>query len=72
MSIGDWSGSQWISMFSSEAEKVLDMEAQSLGEALEADPESLVKIVEKTHFKEFMFKCRIKTETYNVCFNIMP
>lgn len=66
MSIGDWSGSQWISMFSSEAEKILGMEAQKVGEASESDPESLAKIVEKAHFREFIFKCRVKTETYNV------
>lgn len=64
--VGDWSGNQWLSMFSSEAEKVLGMTAKEVGEALEADPEAVSTIVDKAHFKQFIFKCRAKMENYNV------
>lgn len=63
--IGDWSGNMWISLFSSEAEKVLEMSSQAVGEAIESDPQALVEIADKAHFKQFIFKCRSKMENYN-------
>ncbi|KAJ8958164.1 hypothetical protein NQ318_006103 [Aromia moschata] len=65
MNVGDWSGNQWISMFSSEVEKVLGMTAQAVGETVEQDPEALTTITDKANFKQFVMKCRVKMETYN-------
>lgn len=66
MNVGDWSGNQWVSMFSSEVEKVLDMTSQEVGEQIEQDPEAKAAIADKAHFKQFIMKCRAKMETYNV------
>ncbi|KAB0796289.1 hypothetical protein PPYR_10350 [Photinus pyralis] len=63
--IADWSGNIWLSLFSSEAEKVLGMSSQAVGEAIENDSQALVEIADKAHFKEFIFKCRSKMENYN-------
>ena len=65
VNIGDWSGNLWVSLFSSEAEKVLEMTSQSVGEALENDPQALTEIADKAHFKEFIFKCCSKMDNYN-------
>lgn len=65
MNLGDWSGNQWVNMFASEAEKVFGMTSQEIGEAMERDPEAMTNLVDKANFKEFVFKCRAKMETYN-------
>ncbi|KAJ8953979.1 hypothetical protein NQ314_007172 [Rhamnusium bicolor] len=65
MNVGDWSGNQWVSMFSSEVEKVIGMTSQEVGEQIEQNPESMVSITEKANFKQFIMKCRAKMETYN-------
>ncbi|CAG9770947.1 unnamed protein product [Ceutorhynchus assimilis] len=65
MNVGDWSGNQWVSMFSDEAEKVIGMSAQEVGELGERDPDGLSKMMESLNFKEFILKCRAKMETYN-------
>lgn len=69
MNVGDWSGNQWVSMFSSEAEKVLGVTAQEAGDLFEQDPTQFNELVEKAHFKQFVLKCRAKTEVYNVSFD---
>jgi hypothetical protein len=66
MNISDSSSSQWVTMFSSEAEKILGKTAQEIGETLENDPDSVAKIFEDVQFKQFVFKCRAKMETFNV------
>ncbi|KAL3286520.1 hypothetical protein HHI36_001025 [Cryptolaemus montrouzieri] len=65
MNVADWSGNTWISMFSSEAETVMGMTAQEVGEQIESNSEAAADIVEKVNFKQFVFKCRAKMETYN-------
>ncbi|KAF2878996.1 hypothetical protein ILUMI_27178 [Ignelater luminosus] len=62
---GDWSGNQWISMFASETEKVLGMTSEEVGQAVEANPQALADLADKANFKQFILKCRAKTETYN-------
>lgn len=63
--IADWSGNIWLTLFSSEAEKVLGMSSQAVGEAIERDPQALAEIADKAHLKEFLFKCRTKMEYFN-------
>lgn len=53
-------------MFNNEAEKVIGMTAQELGAHMENDKESVANILDKAHFKQFIFKCRAKIENYNV------
>lgn len=66
MNVGDYSGNQWISMFSSEAEKVLGMTSEEVGQQIEQNSEAMTQIADQAHFKQFIMKCRAKMETYNV------
>lgn len=66
MNVGDWSANQWITMFTQEAEKVLDMTSDELGAIAENNPDALLSIGERANFKQFMFRCRAKMETFNV------
>lgn len=45
MKIADWIGSQWIFMFSSEAEKVLSIAAKKAVQKVEYDSDSMTEIV---------------------------
>ncbi|CAG9818455.1 unnamed protein product [Phaedon cochleariae] len=79
MNVGDWSGNQWMSMFSSEVEKVLGQTSQEIGEQVEQNSEAMANIVDKCHFRQFILKCRAKMETYNdesrlktVCIKVDP
>ncbi|XP_066251958.1 replication protein A 70 kDa DNA-binding subunit [Euwallacea similis] len=65
MNLGDWTGNQWVSMFSDEAEKVLGMTAQEAGELFETESLHYEEAVQKCHFKELIFTCRVKMEQYN-------
>ncbi|KAL1494983.1 hypothetical protein ABEB36_010479 [Hypothenemus hampei] len=65
MNVGDWSGNQWISTFNDEAEKVVGMSAQEAGAIQENDSRAFSEKIEECHFKEFIFKCRAKMESYN-------
>ncbi|XP_022901411.1 replication protein A 70 kDa DNA-binding subunit [Onthophagus taurus] len=63
--ISDWSGNQWISMFSSEVEKIIGATAEEAGNAVQMDMNALAEIGNKANFKQFVFKCRAKYESYN-------
>ncbi|XP_031346155.1 replication protein A 70 kDa DNA-binding subunit-like isoform X2 [Photinus pyralis] len=63
--IADWSGNIWLSLFSSEAEKVLGVSSQAVGEAIERNPQALAEFADKAHLKEFLFKCRTKMDYFN-------
>lgn len=66
MNVGDWSGNQWISMFSSEVERVIGMTSEEVGQQIAQNPEAMAQIADQAHFKQFIMKCRAKMETYNV------
>ncbi|CAG9831621.1 unnamed protein product [Diabrotica balteata] len=79
MNVGDHTGNQWVSMFSSEAEKILGMTAEEVGQTLEHNKEEIANIVDRAHFKVFTLTCRAKIETYNdearlktVCIRVDP
>ncbi|KAJ3642875.1 hypothetical protein Zmor_025624 [Zophobas morio] len=65
MNVSDMSGSQWVTLFSAEAEKILAKTAQEIGEAMEHDQESVGKLFDEVQFKQFLFKIRAKMESYN-------
>ncbi|KAJ3642909.1 hypothetical protein Zmor_025657 [Zophobas morio] len=65
MNIGDFSGNQWVSVFSGEAEKILGKTSQEVGLAMEDNSEAGTAIFQNANFKQFIFKCRAKVETYN-------
>ncbi|XP_044271048.1 replication protein A 70 kDa DNA-binding subunit-like [Tribolium madens] len=65
MNIADSSGSQWVTVFSSEAEKILGKTAQEIGELMDTDSDIVANMFEEVQFKQYVFKCRAKIETYN-------
>lgn len=66
MNVGDWSGSYWITVFNADAEFILGLTARELGEANAADDGAVASVTANAHFKQFVFKCRARTEIYNV------
>lgn len=68
MNLADWSDNQWVNTFTSESEKILGKTSQEVGEAHEADEDSLTNICNQANFNEYIFKCRAKNETFNVRF----
>ncbi|GJQ76792.1 hypothetical protein Trydic_g15003 [Trypoxylus dichotomus] len=65
VNVGDFSGNQWLSMFSTEVEKITGMSAAEIGKAYEEDTSSLAELANRANFKQFLFKCRAKFEMYN-------
>ncbi|XP_017771674.1 PREDICTED: replication protein A 70 kDa DNA-binding subunit [Nicrophorus vespilloides] len=65
VNVGDWSGNQWVSMFSSELEILLGKTAQEVGEIAETDNDGLMQITNEANFKQYTFRCRAKMEKYN-------
>lgn len=67
MQVGDSTGSQWVNMFSDEAEKVFGKTAQEIGELINSkDNEGLSAVATDANFREFTVKCRSKVESFNV------
>nr|UBR27748.1 replication protein A1 [Locusta migratoria] len=62
--IGDWSGQQWVTCFQDTAEALLDMKAEQFGEIF-SDKAQVQSIVNNATFKSFIFKLRVKFETFN-------
>ncbi|XP_044271504.1 replication protein A 70 kDa DNA-binding subunit-like [Tribolium madens] len=65
MNIGDFSGNQWVSLFSSEAETILGKTAQEIGLTMQDDAAAGTAIFQAANFQQFIFKCRAKMEVYN-------
>lgn len=66
MSIADATGSRWITAFNEDAEKILGMSAQELGELKENDNEAYMQKFGDANFKRFMFNLRAKSEVFQV------
>lgn len=64
MNIADATGSRWITAFSEDAEKILGMSAQELGELKENDNEAYMQKFGDANFKRFMFSLRAKSEVF--------
>ncbi|CAL7949670.1 unnamed protein product [Xylocopa violacea] len=79
LSLADWTDNQWISAFSEEAEKILGITAQELGELKENDNDAFLEKFGDATFKSFIFKIRVKLEMFNdesrlkgTCLNASP
>ncbi|XP_011696922.1 PREDICTED: replication protein A 70 kDa DNA-binding subunit [Wasmannia auropunctata] len=64
MNIVDATGSRWITAFSEQAEKILGMSAQELGELKENDNEAFLQKFGEASFKRFTFSLRAKSEFF--------
>lgn len=65
MNLADWSGNQWVTAFSGEAEKILGITAQELGELKENDSDAFLEKFSEAAFSTFLFKLRVTMEMYN-------
>lgn len=63
--IGDWTNSVWVTLFQSEAEHILGVTAQDVGESTEDHP-----ALKKALFTQYIFRLRAKMEHYNVSFKM--
>lgn len=70
MNIVDATGSRWITAFSEDAEKILGMSAQELGELKENDNDAFLQKFGDASFKRFIFTLRAKSEVFQVQFII--
>ncbi|KAI5750710.1 hypothetical protein M8J77_000653 [Diaphorina citri] len=58
--IGDWTNSVWVTLFQNEAESILGVTAQEVGESTEDHP-----ALKKALFTQYIFRLRAKLEHYN-------
>ncbi|KAL6425446.1 hypothetical protein ACFW04_009553 [Cataglyphis niger] len=64
MNIADATGSRWITAFNEDAEKILGMPAQELGELKENDNDAYMQKFGEASFKRFTFSLRAKSEVF--------
>ena len=79
LSLADWTDNQWATAFSEEAEKVLGITAQELGELQQNDNDAFLEKFGDATFKSFIFKIRVKSEVFSdenrlkaTCVNVSP
>lgn len=75
MNIADATGSRWITAFNEDAEKILGMSAQELGELKENDNDAYMQKYGEASFKRFTFSMKAKSEVFQVTnskYFIMP
>jgi replication factor A1 len=63
----DHSGNQWATAFNEEAEVMVNASAQELGELKERDNDAYLEKIGASAFKSYVFKLRLRLETFNVC-----
>lgn len=79
INLADWTDHQWATAFSEEAEKILGVTAQELGELQQNDSDAFLEKFGDATFKSFIFKMRVKTEVFSdesrlkaTCVNVSP
>ena len=65
VSLGDFSGNQWITCFQETAEALLGMSAQEVGDLFH-DDKQFQEVFNKAAFKTCILRLRAKMENYNV------
>ncbi|XP_015183898.1 PREDICTED: replication protein A 70 kDa DNA-binding subunit isoform X2 [Polistes dominula] len=65
INFSDWINNQWVTAFNEEAEKVLNMTSQELGELQENNQEQFLEKLTDVTFKYFLVKLRMKVECFN-------
>ncbi|KAJ8672835.1 hypothetical protein QAD02_004095 [Eretmocerus hayati] len=61
----DWTGHQWATAFSEEAESLLGCTSQELGELKEKDNDAYMEKIGAATFKSYVFKLRLRLENFN-------
>ncbi|XP_022105118.1 replication protein A 70 kDa DNA-binding subunit-like isoform X3 [Acanthaster planci] len=77
--IADATDTQWTTFFQETAESILGMKADDLGRLKMEDEQSYSHVFEKACFESFIFRMRIKMESYNeearlkcTCMSVKP
>jgi len=65
VNIGDFSSTQWVTLFQDTAEELLGKSAQVVGKLQEEDDNQYNEIFKKVTLMPFQFRIRAKMETYN-------
>lgn len=63
--VTDYTNSHWVSLFHDEAQKLLGVDAKTIGEAMDNKDDSYKQYFTSVNFKKFQMKFRAKTESYN-------
>lgn len=63
--LADFTDNQWVTMFQEQAETLLSTTAQELGVLRDENPDMFNNILSAASFKEYIFRMRVKMETYN-------
>ncbi|KAM5215481.1 replication protein A 70 kDa DNA-binding subunit [Hipposideros larvatus] len=63
--IADFQENQWVTCFQESAEAVLGQSTTYLGELKEKNEQAFEEIFQNANFRSFIFKIRVKLETYN-------
>ncbi|CAL1689739.1 unnamed protein product [Lasius platythorax] len=64
MNLADATGNRWIVAFNENAEKILGMSAQELGQLKENDNDAYLQKLNEANFKRFIFNLRAKSEVF--------
>ncbi|XP_077468257.1 replication protein A 70 kDa DNA-binding subunit isoform X3 [Stigmatopora argus] len=63
--VSDYSDNQWVTCFQESAETILGQNAAYLGQLKESNEAAFDEIFNQANFKTFVFRNRVKLETYN-------
>lgn len=63
-SIADWTTNRWATIFSDQAEKLLEHSSDEVGRAFDNNKDELEAMVAKVLFRSYIFKLRTKVESY--------
>lgn len=66
MSLSDWSGNQWVTAFTDEAEMILGGSSEELGEMKDTDPNMFTEKISEAGLKSYVFKLKVKLENFSV------
>lgn len=65
VNIADFQENQWVTCFQESAEAILGQSSAYLGELKEKNEQAFEEIFQNTNFRSFIFRIRVKLETYN-------
>ncbi|KAF6299555.1 replication protein A1 [Rhinolophus ferrumequinum] len=65
VNIADFQENQWVTCFQESAEAILGQSTTYLGELKEKNEQAFEEIFQNANFRSFIFRIRVKLETYN-------
>uniref|UniRef100_A0A8I3WLE9 Replication protein A subunit n=1 Tax=Callithrix jacchus TaxID=9483 RepID=A0A8I3WLE9_CALJA len=65
VNIADFQENQWVTCFQESAEAILGQSAAYLGELKDKNEQAFEEVFQNANFRSFIFRVRVKVETYN-------